>query len=267
MFEINAIGFVTAASGLKELHTLAQVSSAPDPLAVQTRDRVLQVLEALVSAVLSIDSHSAWVAADRLKTQVKTDPFFTLAQLSESLRDIESRFEDHLHFIKLFIVRREEMVLFSGADQLLGQPTADRYRSAWFDCSEAAMCLCLGRPTAAVFHSMRLLEIAIRAISKRLSIEDPIKPAQKNWGLILNKIKAEIEKLNVGEDKSFLLGTYALLEAVRHPWRNATMHVDQTYTDAEARHILQSTAMLLQKMAAAFDENGVLIEPTLPLNG
>jgi hypothetical protein len=112
---------------------------------------------------------------------------------------------------------------------------------------------------------MRMLEIAIRAIAKRLSIDDPIKPAHKNWSVVLKVIKEKLDTLDRGNEKEFLLGIYALLEAVRNPWRNATMHVEQVYTEAEARHILQSTAILLQKMAIVFDENGSSIDSVLPL--
>src|SRR3546814_19731120 len=63
------------------------------------------------------------------------------------------------------------------------------------DLEEASKCIAMGRHTASVFHSMRMLEIAIKALAKRLGIEDPTKPAEKNWAFILNSIRKRIDEL------------------------------------------------------------------------
>lgn len=151
--------------------------------------------------------------------------------------------------------------MFSGADQLLKSQTANLYPSVWFDCEESAKCLCLGRPTASVFHAMRMIEVAIAAISMRLRMENPSK-ADRSWGSMLKAIKLKLDALYPVKDRdsnsegSRLEEVYVSLDAIKHPWRNATMHVDAVYTEEEARHILACSSHLFDKMAAIFDENG-----------
>jgi hypothetical protein len=57
-------------------------------------------------------------------------------------------------------------------------------------------------------------------------------------------------------DGHFFEGLLASLEAVKNPWRNATMHVENTYTLAEADRIRHAVEGLMIKMAARFDEKG-----------
>jgi hypothetical protein len=227
------------------------------------------MLEAFGAEALKVGAKLSWVAADRLYRRLEETPCtVTWASLGTSLLDIEGRFGDHLNFVKLFVIPEERAVLFRGADELLKPDTANLFPSVWFDCEESAKCLCLGRPTASVFHSMRMIEVAIAAISKRLAITDPSK-ADRSWGNMLNAIKGRMDELHppkkraVGSEGSKLEEIYVSLDAVKNPWRNATMHVEAVYTEEEARHILVCASHLFDKMAAIFDENGLDAEASL----
>ena len=109
---------------------------------------------------------------------------------------------------------------------------------------------------------MRMLEIGIKSFAARLGIDDPVRPAERNWGFILRKIKGKIddaykaEQRMPGSEGAFMEALYATLDAVKNPWRNETMHVEGVYTDAEAAFILYNTIAFIQKMATGFDENG-----------
>ena len=48
----------------------------------------------------------------------------------------------------------------------------------------------------------------------------------------------------------------ASLEAVRNPWRNATMHIEKKYTDDEAEHIFVAVKGFMKKLASRCDEMG-----------
>ena len=115
---------------------------------------------------------------------------------------------------------------------------------------------------------MRILEIAIASFAARLSIPDPVKATDRSWGNMLNAIRDKMDlefpktKRLPGSEGAALEGIYASLDAIKNPWRNATMHVDSIYQEEEARHILTCTALLVDKMAAVFDENGK--DVTLP---
>jgi hypothetical protein len=50
---------------------------------------------------------------------------------------------------------------------------------------------------------------------------------------------------------------YAALAAMQNPWRNATMHLDQKYTEEEAAYIFTVVRGFMGKLAARCDENGL----------
>lgn len=132
-----------------------------------------------------------------------------------------------------------------------------------FELDEAAKCRALGRPTAAVFHLMRLMEIGVRATARCLGIPDPLKPAERNWGRILGGIKAGIDaKWPTGSDRisgdgALFEALHASLDAVKNPWRNATMHVENKYTDSEAEMIFLAVKGFMTRLADRCDENGL----------
>jgi hypothetical protein len=57
-------------------------------------------------------------------------------------------------------------------------------------------------------------------------------------------------------DGALFASLFALLEAVRNPWRNATMHVENKYTYDEAEHILVAVKGFMRKLASRMDEQG-----------
>lgn len=267
MLELHARSFLGAASQISKMRQMLNGIDASnertDTLMPGAVTNVLGPLEAFRDIASDVQAKLACIAANRMIEALKEQPCrITLGDLALSLGDIESRFADHLEFIKLFVIPEERAVLLGGADTLLKPHTAALYASVWFDCEESAKCLCLGRSTASVFHAMRILEIAIGAIAKRLKIPDPSK-ADRSWGNMLKAIKAKMDEQyppkyrTGGCEGSGLEQIYVSLDAVKNPWRNGTMHVESVYTEEEARHILVCTSHLLDKMAYLFDENGV----------
>jgi hypothetical protein len=116
---------------------------------------------------------------------------------------------------------------------------------------------------------MRILEIGIAAVARCLGIPDPIKPSQRNWGFILKAIKDELDRRVAAKlpaswaspQKAFFEDVYASLDAVRNPWRNSTMHVENKYIEEEAEHIFSAVRAFMRKLASRMDENG---EPKCP---
>jgi hypothetical protein len=267
MLEINASAFLDAATELRRLNTILEsnddLRNDDSDISPSLRGSLLGSLEKVIGAIEVIGARAAGVAAHRLKTHLQNGEIaFTTKNLDQCLHDIEGRFADEVGFIKLFVIDGNKAILFGSAESLIGSPSANAFPSLWFDCEEAAKCLCLGRSTACVFHSMRMLEVGIKAFARKLDIDDPAKPADRNWGVILRTIKSKIDaeypasKRLPGTEGAFLESLYATLDAVKNPWRNATMHVENIYTEEEARHILTNVASFIQKMATGFDETG-----------
>ena len=50
--------------------------------------------------------------------------------------------------------------------------------------------------------------------------------------------------------------TMATFAAMQNPYRNATMHLDQKYTEEEAKHVFEIVKGFMTKLASRCDENG-----------
>ncbi len=184
-------------------------------------------------------------------------------RFSALLRDLLARMADESELLTFLSITPKEAAYFEPKQPLLGKDFVDRFPTEGaFELDEAGKCLALGRSTAATFHLMRLLEVGIRALARCLGITDPIKPSQRNWAVILQSIKDGIGAKWPSSQAKQLDGAdifdelYASLDAVKNPWRNATMHVDNKYTNEEAEHIFIAVKGFMKKLASRMDEQG-----------
>jgi hypothetical protein len=139
---------------------------------------------------------------------------------------------------------------------------ARQFPSAVYDIQESSLCLAMERSTASAFHSIRLLEAAICGLARCLGIPDPTKAAERNWGKILKTIKDEMDRRwptttdRMSGDGEFFEAAYAGLAAMQNPWRNATMHLAQKYTENEAANLYEVIRGFMGKIASRMNEDG-----------
>lgn len=262
MFELNANTFLQAATNLARMHQIIAGLDGANALSKGDADTIEEFVTLFRIEVDNLGATLAVMAADRLTSQLKIDPCpLTVARAENALSELERRFGDYLTQTKMFSLNAEESKFLEAADDLVGHVGfSSAFPRTSFEVEEAAKCLALGRYTASVFHAMRMLELGIRALAKRLSIPDPTKPAEKNWSNILRIVKEKIDEQYPrpmpGSEGALFEELYANLEAVRNPWRNATMHVETIYAPHEAIHILRCAAFFMTKLANLSDEEG-----------
>lgn len=184
-------------------------------------------------------------------------------QFDHQLEDLSMRLIDSLEERVFLSLSSEEVALYDAQQPLFGKEVADRFPTKGaFEIDEAAKCLALGRATAAVFHLMRVMEVGIGTLARALDISDPIKPAERNWGIMLGKIWDGIEAKwprvvdRAKGDGEFFESLHASLDAVKNPWRNSAMHVETKYTSDEAEHIFVAVKGFMKKLASRVDESG-----------
>lgn len=272
MLELNAPAFLGAATSLARLHQI--FSGLADFGELLLPESIAVILPPVTSFNIEagkVGARLASVSAERFIKKLNEIPCtLTVGNAVHALNDIESRFADYIAEIQLFTLSSQEVPFMAPAEDLLNSPGFSiSYATAAFEVEEAAKCMALGRYTAAVFHAMRMIEIGIRALAKRLGIPDPTKATEKNWSKILASVKAKIDdlwpsnrRLPNSEGMAFE-GLYAHLDAIRNPWRNATMHVETIYAPHEALHIIRCAAFFMTELAKLTDENGIP-PPTLP---
>jgi hypothetical protein len=187
----------------------------------------------------------------------------TYESLGRSLVELDNTLRRELQLTRLIVLHRGELGYYEPENPPFGDLFDIFFPSASYELEEACKCLALGRYTAAVFHLMRLMEIALNAVRLCLDIPDPVREAERNWGKILESVKKALDQRNVRPDgwpdpadKALFREMYVSLDAVRVAWRNATMHVENKYTAEEAEHIFGAVRGLVQKIAARMNEDG-----------
>lgn len=267
MLEINAQSFMNAVMEARRLQTVIDGFTEEQRKEVVfegTKGILISTLAALIESLTELYASVALIAARRLMAQLNSDNRPTIGEVRKAMADIESRLHDELSLVKLFVLDQNRSRYFLSGSSLLGDLVSTLFPSAVFEMEESAKCLALGRSTASAFHSIRALEVAIRALARFLQIDDPTKPAEKNWGVILRKINEAIDAKYAAKDRmggmegAKVEAIYATLDAVKNPWRNATMHVETLYQPHEADHILQCVNQCLLKLAEVCDEDGVV---------
>jgi hypothetical protein len=190
-----------------------------------------------------------------------TDPNSTYGKFFSFGLEFSERFKDEMDERMVFALSLRGGII-------LREPTkgwedaARQFPSAVYDIEESAICLALGRSTSSAFHSIRSLEAAIRGLSRCLNIPDPTKASGRNWGAVLKTVKDEIDHRwptstdRMAGDGQLFDASYAALAAMQNPWRNATMHLDQKYTEDEAIHLHEVIRGFMRKVASRCDENG-----------
>jgi hypothetical protein len=99
-------------------------------------------------------------------------------------------------------------------------------------------------------------------MSRCLGIPDPTRASGRSWVNLLGAIKGELDRRWPGSstrlsgDGRFFEKAHAALAAMQNPSRNATMHLDQKYTEEEAKHIFEIVKGSMRKLASRCDENG-----------
>jgi hypothetical protein len=149
--------------------------------------------------------------------------------------------------------------IFDG-DEPLSNQVADRFLRAVQEIREAAKCLLFDRSTACVFHSMRAIEVALKAVWKTLEIHPP--KLSDSWGELLKPLGKQLacdpkDRHPVWQaNLDFFSEVVADIRAAKRSYRDSTMHVESTYTAAEARAIFNSTKTLIAHTAKRLDQEG-----------
>jgi hypothetical protein len=166
----------------------------------------------------------------------------TFSEIRKLVEELQQRIEDEMLASILMQVSRDKAGYYRTPFPF-GEEVNCAFPSASFDAEEAAKCLATGRNTACVFHLMRVMESAVRALAGALALPDA---GSRNWGQILNQIRSEIAKRNMtcpsdwDQNRSFFEGAVAHLDAVRVAWRNPAMHLDQSYDGEKAEDIFSA---------------------------
>jgi hypothetical protein len=275
MLELNAASFYRATSAMHAIRpkiesgVLNSTEEMPDGGLVVTFQTDPVLTESLAADARELcenlgllGAKLSLMSANRLLETITAAGGFTWDSVRLGWQEVHDRLLDELGLPKVLVLSPHEADRYAPAVPLFGSEFETKFPAQGvFELDEAAKCMALSRPTAAVFHLMRVLEVAIRALARCLGIPDPI-GGDRSWGTLLKAIRAAIDAkwptvaARTSGDGAFFDALYASLDAVKNPWRNAAMHVEDKKTDAETEMIFSAIKGFLMKLASRMDENG-----------
>jgi hypothetical protein len=265
MHQLSAQVFYATAADMQKL--LAYIGGAnaqfPADHVLDESDRAFVggLIAAMAGELTKFDCRAAIATTTKILRGCN-DGTLTFGAIRPLCEELDGRIRDELSTTYAFTLTAQEASLFDPAENPIRQDFLRKFPSVAYDLEECAKCLALGRSTAAVFHGMRILEKGIAAMSACLGIPDPIKPSDRNWGKVLDKIKEAIDaKWPTTADKDsgdghLFESLYALMLAVKNAWRNKSMHTASKYTEQEAARIINAGSSFMEQLAERCDEKG-----------
>jgi hypothetical protein len=174
------------------------------------------------------------------------------ARLRELTTDLHDRITDELNETAFWQISTQDKPLFVA--NVFGERASAAFPSMNFDMEESAKCLGLDRPTASVFHLMRLMEASLRIIVREMNMPGVV-VTNPSWDTILKKIDDELHKTYQHKlpawrsREQFFAEVAAHLRTIKTAWRNPTMHVEKKYTPEEARGIFNAVRAFILHLA------------------
>lgn len=228
------------------------------PIDEKLRDKARRTLESLKDdcTTLALDRSAEMVAEVRstLERDAHRDNVQWLLDQMKTVRNLMST--EVKGRVYAYIPSDKAKYFSTGKPQLFGEEVDKAFPDARNDVHEAGCCMALTRPTAAVFHLMRVLECGLTALGKAFSIS----LAHTNWGSAIEQIESKIRDMHKDanwkvrpECKDMQVqyaqaaATFAVFKDAR---RNHTMHSRVAYDEEEAEHIFGNVKMFMRKLAA-----------------
>jgi hypothetical protein len=213
----------------------------------QSPDAVMQHIRELPPALASLQAYAAAAAAQdtlALHQAGGIEP----AAFAQRLAEIEASLRHELGLIRSVMVTPPRSFLLLRDEPPLGLDVATGFPSAGYDIQEASACLVFRRPTAAVFHCMRILERGIAAYAQCVGVANPMAAGERSWQAILYMLRG-------GTDAGFGAPENAL-DFIRRRWRAPTLLPADKYTEEEAVLILHAVGAFMRALAVRCDEHG-----------
>lgn len=173
-------------------------------------------------------------------------------EVLQELRVLQGRIWDGLQERYFLFVPPDKAPLYAKTEGF-GRTVAESFGKASFHISEASTCLALSRPTAAVYHSMCVLEVGLDSLAAEVGVQE----TQRNWQQIIHDISKKIDEIALGKrpgppnwDKSWYSQVNLEFVHFKDAWGNHTRHGRAKYTESEAESIVGHVKAFMQRLAA-----------------
>lgn len=171
-----------------------------------------------------------------------------------------------------FILVRKDLSQLIDSEAPFGPEVNRAFPSAVYDLQEAGNCLAVGCFTAAVFHSMRAVEVGLRSLCKHFDISEvngphgeSVKVEFLTWETLVGQIQAAITakegRMPKGEERQEFASYFRglLLQAInfKEAYRNHVMHSRVNYNEDSANGILRDVERFMRELSISVTEGGL----------
>ena len=215
--------------------------------------RAPELFRSLHDALMTLGAQVTAIAVQSLldKFADEKEKGIPLDQLRDSLKDIDSRLRDELSLTTVLVIEPERRKYFGGSSDMFGQEVADKLPIAIMDIEDAGKCLACGHGTATVFHSMRVMEAALKSLARLLDI-----PYAPSWESYIKQIETKFNEKHKSKlvkwkrDEAFFREILGNLLTIKISWRNPTMHIVRRYSEDEAEEIFIAVRSFVKRLAS-----------------
>ena len=196
-----------------------------------------------------------------------------ISALESDVRHVVDMFLHDLDF-STFLMVPSRQSHFVDNDAIFGDAVYEAFPSARMDLRSAGNCLAADCNTAAVFHLMRAIEWALRALAvhlgfrqmrvqKKSGVIKHVPLSHLEWEKVLDQLQTRvdrrIERMRPGKRKQGMQEFYypilQEIRAMRDAWRNHVMHTRAEYGAEDALAIKGHVDRLMVKLASRVSES------------
>lgn len=247
VLEFCAEDFCQAINLIGQFHEMVRSGQRPQSTSVST---VIGELTTLRRNCIPLGLTNTLAQIDRVEKMCDANRNYTYSQISTAILEVSSRLQDELEARKIYMVSSERNAYLVGNQ--FAPSVGERFPDATEDMDEAARCFAFERPTACIFHLMRVTEHGLKAVADLLEIKDHA----PTWEPIIRKmdaeLKADYKDRKYKGNQEFLANASTHLHAVKVAWRNRTMHVERVNTMEHAKEIYNATSGFMRYLAENF---------------
>jgi hypothetical protein len=195
---------------------------------------------------LNITKQKAVALSDVLDTKL---PVTSHTDATHRMREVRETMLQELRSI-MFLQASEDMKNYLNLEHPFGSSVNLAFPNCADDISEAHNCLSLGRYTASMFHLGRAMEIAVKAVAKKMGIKNK----RDDWQSYLSAMNDAVNAMpfKTPKDKAKRLPfaeTTGHFFNFKEAWRNPTFHAKKTYTREEALAVLHNAGVFMDSVA------------------
>jgi len=263
MLRLNASYFQTAISALARLRAIAMAHPKPRRDELSDDEKLilhihLKMLQESLTTLGCVISNKGVEEIFTLMNMSTPAPMpIRHSYLIKQLAHIDKTMEHELATKFVVVLSPDTVQYFEQKEPHFGDEVLNKFPACSYEIEEAGKCLALGRTTAAVFHSMRILEIALKAIYQCLGLPQ-LTRHERSWGALLGRIKDNLAtRGKTWAELPLFQVLYERLDAVKDAQRNNTMHVEDKCTLDEARLVFENTKQFMMKLASRMDQGGL----------